>query len=205
MNPLTLYSYRRCPFAMRARMTLEEKQIPYTLIEENLSSLSAELLTLHPEGRVPLLVHTIGGHRQVIYQSTIITEYLEETFPDRPLMPKDPIARAQVRLWTYWCDYIFKPDLDLYKYELSKLPAEEAAALQTRLHEHFAKWNDALNSTGFLVGATFTLADLHLFPFARQFMRIKPPLAKMETYTKLQDWLTRMLARPAFERVMAKP
>src|SRR4051794_35219908 len=114
MNSLILYSFRRCPFAIRVRMVLEEKNIEYQKLEENLSKLSPELLALHPEGRVPLLVHERDGRRQVIFQSSIITEYLDETFPGSPLlaplMPSDPMDRAQVRLWTYWCDQIFKPD-----------------------------------------------------------------------------------------------
>lgn len=189
---------------MRARMALEEKEIAYTIIEEKLSNLSPELLALHPEGRVPLLVHQTNEQRHIIYQSTIITEYLDEAFPARRLMPHGPVERAQVRLWTYWCDYIFKPDLDLYKYELANLDSEKTTALQNRLHEHFTKWNAALQATPYLVGNEFTLADLHLFPFARQFMAIKPSLPLIEKYASLQDWLARMLARPAFERVMSK-
>src|SRR4051794_33777782 len=100
MSTLILHSYRRCPFAIRVRMVLEEKGIPYQLIEENLSHLSPELLAHHPEGRVPLLIHEMNSQKLVVYQSTIITEYLDEAFPQSPLMPKDPKDRAKVRLWT---------------------------------------------------------------------------------------------------------
>ncbi len=204
MQSLTLYSYRRCPFAIRVRMVLEEKNISYQLVEENLSHLSAELLSLHPEGRVPLLVHQLKECRQVIYQSSIITEYLEEAFPDFSLMPQGSVERAQVRLWTYWCDQLFKPDLDLYKYELSTLNEVETTELLTRIHGHLSHWDMTLRSSAFLVGGQMTLADIHLFPFARQFVAIKPGFPELEKYTHLSAWLGQMLARPAFKRVMLK-
>ena len=189
-------------------MVLEEKAIPHRIIEENLSALSSELLALHPEGRVPVLVHETAHetstNRQVIYQSTIITEYLDEVFGGPRLMPADAAARAQVRLWSYWCDEIFKPDLDLYKYELSKLSDAEAAGLRARLSKHLSHWDSALRGSDFLVTKQMTLADIHLFPFARQFFAIKPPLPGLETYSAIAQWLERMTNRPAFARVMSQ-
>lgn len=202
LGKLTLYSYRRCPFAIRARMTLEEKRIQYTKIEENLAELSPELLSMHPEGRVPLLVHETPNGKHVIYQSTIITEYLDELFPENKLMPNDPVSRMKIRLWTYWCDQIFKPDLDTFKYELKNLSENDSAALQNRLHGYFTEWNLTLKESSYMVGDEMTLADIHLFPFARQFSAIKPGLSGSEKYSHLSAWLAKMVSRPTFERVM---
>ncbi len=204
MESLTLYSYRRCPFAIRVRMVLEEKRIPYQRIEENLSNLSAELLSLHPEGRVPLLVHKLRNKEIVIYQSSIITEYLDETFSQNSLMPQDSISRAQVRLWTYWCDQIFKPDLDLYKYDFAKMETDKKADLSTRLNQLLTHWNSQLKLSPFLLGNELTLADIHLFPFARQFFACRPPFENSSQYTHLHDWLARIVGRPSFEKVMGK-
>lgn len=204
MNSLILYSFRRCPFAIRVRMVLEEKKIPYELKEENLSNPSAELLSLHPQGLVPLLIHEVEGKKQIIYESSIITEYLDESFPEIPLMPHAPQDRAQVRLWTYWCNSLFKPDLDLYKYELPNLTSEEVSQLTDRLHSHFSKWNQALQSQSYLVANQLTLADIHLFPFARQFLAAKPQFPGIENYPRLLEWLNQMINRPTFDRVMQK-
>jgi glutathione S-transferase len=210
MTNLTLHTYRRCPFAIRVRMVLEEKGLAYHRIEEDLANLSPQLLALHPEGRVPLLIHQINNDRHVLYESSVITEYLDDAFPDSPLMPKQPIERAQVRLFTYWCDQIFKPKLDLFKYEQSRLTQAELLTLHAHLHELLSYWNAALHSkskskaNAFLINEHLTLADIHLFPFARQFMSIKPALPDIEKYTKLTDWLNQMIARPAFERCMVK-
>jgi glutathione S-transferase len=194
---LTLHSFRRCPFAIRVRMVLEEKQIPFLLIEEDLGSPSQELLKLHPEGRVPVLVDP-ESPLTAIYQSTIITEYLDEKYPQIPLipqlMPQSPAARAQVRLWTYWCDHLFKPNLDEYKYE-HRIPESLPGLL--------SHWNSSLEHSEYLVENRYSLADIHLFPFARQFSGVKNPAGpQLSAYPFLDAWLKRILERPAFERVM---
>jgi glutathione S-transferase len=202
MNRLTLHSFRRCPFAIRVRMVLEEKKLDYQIKEENLSNPSSELLSMHPEGRVPLLIHDLEHQKHVIYQSSIITEYLDEAFPQIKLMPAEPSTRAEIRLWTYWCDHLFKPDLDLYKYELRSLTESDAESLRERLHQHFTKWETALETGPFIMGSQLTLADIHLFPFARQFMAATPPFPGVEKYLKLNQWLSSMISRSSFEKVM---
>ncbi len=201
-DKLVLYSFRRCPFAIRVRMVLEEKNIVYHAIEEKLSHLSSELLSMHPQAKVPLLVHYIGDMKYVIYQSSVITEYLEDAYLQNTLMPKEALDKMQVRLWTYWCDNIFKPDLDIFKYKLSNLEASEQEILILRLHSHFAKWEKTLRESSYLVGNTMTLADIHLFPFARQFFGLKQSTFWQVEYPRTYSWLSTMISRPAFERAM---
>lgn len=181
-------------------MVLEEKALPYTVVEESLREPSSALLRLHPEGKVPLLLH--GD--TVIHESAVITEYLDETFPERPLMPSDPKARAVVRLWTFWCNCLFKPDLDAYKYQWEKLGEEEQAALTARLRAHLAKLEEALAHQAFLLGPELTLADIHVFPFLRQFRKARPEVLSHFPPGKIDAWLERIFTRPSFERVMAK-
>jgi glutathione S-transferase len=197
---IVLHSYRRCPFAMRVRMTLEEKSLEYFVIEENLESFSEELLRLHPEGRVPLLLHD----NQVIYESSIITEYLDEVFPALLLMPQVPKDRAQVRLWTYWCNEIFKPNLDEFKYEWKSLSEEGKLALKERLLDQLSKMEAALTHQEFLLGDELTLADIHLFPFYRQLQRIQSVDLDTAQFSRLNKWLEKILARPSFARAMKK-
>lgn len=198
MNSLVLHSYRRCPFAIRVRTVLEEKGLPYSVIEENLREPSAELLRLHPEGKVPLLIH----NGKAIPESAVITEYLDETFPERPLRPADEMSRTQIRAYTQWCDQEFKPELDRFKYKYPQLPTLEQERVVSRLRELLEKLAKPLNCTPFLLGNDFTLADIHLFPFYRQLS--KTDFRAHHSSPILDAWLERATSRPAFLRAMEK-
>lgn len=187
---------------MRVRMAFEEKGIAYQVIEEDLGNPSAELLRIHPSGQVPVLVH--GD--QVIPESAIITEYVEEIFPNPPLLPADPAGRARVRLWTHWCAETLKGDLDEFKYDWETLNEDERAALLARLHAALEKLAAALSDQPFLLGESITLADIHLFPFYRQLTRARPKEPELLSYpASLNAWLERLVSRPSFVRVMARP
>ena len=203
---LFLHSFRRCPFAIRVRMVLEEKGIPYSVLEENLANPSEALLQMHPEGRVPLLVHVLSYEKRILFQSSVITEYLEDFFSSHAvtLMPLGAWHRARIRLWTYECDQIFKPDLDLYKYELASLENGAKAALLLRLQNQFLKWDSELKDSPFFLGEALSLADIHLFPFVRQFFAIKNSSFDLQTYPHLSRWLHSILERNSFHRVMER-
>src|SRR5262245_35467001 len=95
---LTLYDAHGSPCARRVRAVLLEKGLAWTTRLLDLTKLEQkrpEYLRLNPNGVVPTLVH---GDR-VLYESNVITEYLDEVFPDPPLYPRDPWARAQAKMW----------------------------------------------------------------------------------------------------------
>ncbi len=198
---LILHSFRRCPFAIRVRMVLEEKQIPFSVVEESLANPSEQLLALHPQGLVPLLRH--GEH--VVYESSVITEYLEDLFPTPPLMPQSPKDKSRVRLWTHWCNQIFKPDLDRFKYEFASFNELDRSQLVTRLNAQLDQLETALSGQPFLLGDSFTLADVHVFPFVRQFTRVRPAFPGLDKRLGVSRWLEGILKRPSFARVMAQP
>ena len=86
MSDLELFSMPLCPFAHRVRLVLAEKAIAYRLTEIDLRNKPQAFLKVSPHGKVPALRHS-GYH---ICESAIINEYLDETFPERPLLPRDP-------------------------------------------------------------------------------------------------------------------
>jgi RNA polymerase-associated protein len=98
---LEFYHYWNCPYCQRARVTLAEKGIDYKgiAIDEG-AEMPQELLDINPEGTVPTLKHG----ELALYGSEIIAEYLEERFPEPPLMPASPAERARARLALYICD-----------------------------------------------------------------------------------------------------
>ena len=200
MNDLILHSYRRCPFAIRVRMVLEEKSLSYTLIEEDLAAPSESLVKHHPEGTVPLLIH----RGEVIYESSVITEYLEDTFPSPALRSVSALERARLRMWTVWCDQMFKPDLDLFKYELQTLSQHDQDQLLDRVRSHLRYLDDALIGRRYLMGSELGLADIHVFPFYRQIKKAHPHFDELFQTKRLNPWLEGILQRPSFERAFKK-
>ncbi len=104
-SDLVLYHAWVSSASRRVRFVLEEKQLPYKGILVNLLEFeqhSPEYLKLNPNGFVPTLVH----EGQPIVESSVICEYLDETFPANPLRPCDPRDRARMRVWSKWTDEV---------------------------------------------------------------------------------------------------
>lgn len=95
MAQLELYSASVCPFAHRTRLTLLEKSIDFTLIEIDLENKPDWFTEVSPYSKVPVLKY--GNDR--VWESAIINEYLDEVFPQPPLMPQQPGKRALARIW----------------------------------------------------------------------------------------------------------
>lgn len=201
LDKLIVYSYRRCPFAMRVRIALHEKGIPFEVIEEDLKSFSADLRKLHPEAKVPVLVH---GTR-VIYESAIITEYVDELPSSKAkLMPSDPGLRAEVRLWTYWCNTQFKLELDRFKYGTSRFSKNECEGVEERLVNLLKKLEAALKKSNWLVGEQLSLAEINLFPFLRQLSRIEPTPSFLKEFSNINRWRDEISKRESVTLALAK-
>ena len=97
---MKLFSYSPDPMPTGQGLSWRKKHLPFQLIECDLSNKSKELLELNPYGKVPVLV----DGDTVIYESAIINEYLDEKYPDIPLMPADPSQRARIRIWIDYCN-----------------------------------------------------------------------------------------------------
>lgn len=169
MTEIKIYSAALCPFAHRSRLTLLEKKIPFELSEIDLRNKPANFKEISPYGKVPVLKH--GDHR--VWESTIINEYLEETFPDPPLLPKDPFQRAQARIWINFADTRFFAATAKLLY-LSQTPQQQAEAKQ-ELTEHLRFMEQAglqkLSKTGpYWLGAEISLVDLTFYPVFEQWV-----------------------------------
>jgi glutathione S-transferase len=105
MAAINLWSARACPFAHRTRLALAEKQLAFELIEIDLQNKPAWFTDVSVYGKVPALEH--GGRRFV--ESAIINEYLDEAFPEPPLLPKPAADRALARFWVDYANTRFVP------------------------------------------------------------------------------------------------
>ena len=100
---LILYDFGNSVCCQKVRITLREKGLAWKAIPVNLfkaEQYDPEYLKLNPKGLVPTLVHD----GQAINESTLICEYLDETFPEPPLKPANPAARARMRMWSKFVD-----------------------------------------------------------------------------------------------------
>lgn len=197
MSLHTLYSFRRCPYAMRARMALRYSAVPVSIIEVSLKAKPADMLAASPKGTVPVLVCADG---RVIEQSLEIMHWaLSQNDPDVWLPADRPLIEALIEE----NDTRFKVLLDRYKYAVRypEYPMEhyraQGAVVLQRLE-------CLLEHTPYLTGTTLTLADVALAPFIRQFAHVDRAWFAQAPYPKLQAWLECFLASGLFTAVMAK-
>ena len=107
---MTLYDAARCPFCARVRIALAEKAIGWETIEIDLDNRPDWLYELNPTGKVPVLDDGF-----VLPESAVIMEYLDERYPEQPLLPGDPQSRALARKWVFRFDELVGDDYYAYR------------------------------------------------------------------------------------------
>lgn len=193
-----LYSFRRCPYAMRARLALAVSGAAIGIREVVLRDKPADMLAASPKGTVPVLILSDGA---VIDESLDIMHWaLARTDPENWL-GSDPAGTAAL---ISQCDGPFKHALDRYKYpnryEGAAPLAQRAAGLQI-----LGQWNARLaEAGGHLLTPHRTLADMATFPFVRQFAATDRDWFAAQDLPALQAWLAGHLASPLFRSVMTK-
>lgn len=177
---MILYDAARCPYCARVRIELAEKGLPYEAVEIDLDDRPAWLYRKNPIGKVPVLEEDDG---LVLPESWVIMEYLEERFPEPPLLPADAAERALARLWL--------ERFDRFGDEYYALRRGE----ESRLGERLAELDAALEAQPYLSGREYGLADLGYVPWIlRAHARLGVDL---EPFPFLAAWLARLLERPA--------
>ncbi|QHE88475.1 glutathione S-transferase [Hydrogenophaga sp. BPS33] len=195
-----LYSYRRCPYAMRARMALLVVGVAFDAHEIVLRDKPAAMLALSPKGTVPVLALPDG---RVLEQSLDIVQWAFMAHGD----PVGWWARAQsaenLALLSA-CDGPFKHHLDRTKYlerfagEDHLLHREQAVAVL------LAPLDARLARAEHLGGQTPCATDMAIFPFVRQFAAIDPPWFAQLPLPSLRRWWAHWLAHPLFDAAMVK-
>jgi len=193
-----LYSFRRCPYAIRARLALAHAGLACELREINLRNKPQALLDTSPKGTVPVLVLQDGT---VIEQSLeIMLHALRGNDPDGWLSPTQGGVDDMLALIGR-NDSFFKQALDRCKYP-ERYSAEEVNQAQTDAITWLAVLDAQLAETGFLFGLNPSLADMALRPFVRQFARIDEAQWAEQPWPHLQDWLQRWIDSALFAEVM---
>jgi glutathione S-transferase len=196
----TLYSFRRCPYAMRARMALRYSGVALDIIEVSLKAKPAEMLALSPKGTVPVL--SVDG--QVIDESLAIMRWaLAQNDPQDWLLKEDPAGQALTAALIEENDQAFKVHLNRYKYA-ERYPEQPMSVYRAEGEVFLRKLDELLDGRDYLLAEHPSLADVALMPFIRQFAHVDREWFAQTPYVRLQAWLQRFLESELFTTVMAK-
>ena len=209
-EPLTntrplLYSFRRCPYAMRARLALYGSGIIVELREVVLRDKPIQLRELSPKATVPVLVTTEG---QVIDESLDIMLWaLQQSDPEEWLLQEVPLQSAELHKATMVLidqnDGQFKHWLDHYKYA-ERFPEHPAGYYREQAEVFIAQLEQQLQCHSFLMADKLSLADVAIFPFIRQFAHVDKTWFDQAPYPNVQRWLDGLLTSSLFIDVMSK-
>ncbi|KAA0717955.1 Glutathione S-transferase omega-1 [Triplophysa tibetana] len=190
-----LYSMRFCPFAQRTRLVLHAKGIKHEVVNINTKEKPAWFLEKNPNGTVPVL-ETASG--QVIYESAITCEYLEEVFPQKKLCPADPFERAQHKMLLENFSKVVP-----YFYKLSMSKEGDLSVPEKEFKEKLSQLNDTLSKkkTKYFGGDSLTMIDYFIWPW---FERIEMMGLKhcLDHTPELKLWIERMYENPSVKATM---
>jgi len=192
-----LYSYRRCPYAMRARMALKYAGVAIEIREISLRDKPAHLLQVSPKGTVPVLVLPDGT---VLEQSLDIMHWaLQQRYIDGWLLAD----LEQTQQLIAENDTSFKQALDRYKYAI-RFPEQSMEDYRSQGEVFLAKLEQRLTQTNFLMGKQVSMADVAIFPFIRQFSAVDADWFASTPYVRLKAWLSLLVESELFNSIMGK-
>jgi len=194
-----LYSFRRCPYAMRARLALWVAGDPVQLREVVLRNKPQALLDVSPKGTVPVWV---GSDGRVVDESVLIMLQTLEARDPLGWLPRDGEEDAQIMALIAHNDGPFKLALDRFKYTNRYEGVDREAERQ--ILEGVLTAYEARLQGGWLVGGRRTLADVALAPFVRQLAFAEKPWFDAGPWPKVRAWLDDFLQWPVFLAVMKK-
>jgi len=199
---MILYDSPDCPYGMKVRIVLAEKELEYDVVAVDLKAgqqKQAEFLKLNPFGRVPVLI----DDETLVYDSTIINEYLNDEYPAPALLPEGSAERARARLLEDYADVAFTLPALAIERELEK-PSEERdqgklTTAQDVLRKGLAMLERELAGKQYLAD-DFGLADIAFGPSVLQLEKLG---VRLETsQVNVRAWIQRLSARPSVGAVL---
>ena len=204
---LKLWHLDRSPFGWKVRMVLHEKNVPHQLVIPENKNENPAFAKLNPFRLTPVL-ELPGGH--AIYESTIIAEYLEEAYPEPPMLPKDPWERARLRMLEDTTDQYVNATLREFRaaqfeyappFLIRKKPDEidhkTLESARVKIHEHLARIEAELAGRTYFGGPMFSLADVALAPPLTASLRLLGVLPDAR-YPLIAAWSARIVERSSY-------
>jgi glutathione S-transferase len=195
-----LYSFRRCPYAMRARLALYASGVAVELREVTLRDKPSSMLEASPKGSVPVLV--LPGGRVIDESWDIMHWALQQHDPDGWLGGNSVYIDAAIPLVNE-NDTAFKTNLDRYKYA-DRYPEHPQIYYRCAAESFLQQLECLLGTTRFLLGDVMSIADVAIFPFIRQFSEVDKCWFAQAPYPLLRRWLEIFLSSEDFSAVMKK-
>jgi glutathione S-transferase len=204
MSQVNLYSAKLCPYAHRVRLALREKGVAFDLIEIDLRNKPDWFADVSPHGQVPLLQH--GQNR--LWESSIINEYLDEVFPEPPLMPTDPGLRALARIWINFADTKLMPAC----HNLLLSQDIQQQHWRDKLQQHLLFIDkEGLRQVSkthlYWLGSSLSLVDLSFYPAFEQWAVLEQyrNAALPAECTRLREWLSTIQQYPSVQAIAQTP
>ena len=188
-----LYSFRRCPYAMRARLALAISGVRYELREVQLAHKPAAMLAASPKGTVPVLVL---GDGTVIDESLLIMRWALTRNDPEGWLERDDADLIAIN------DGPFKDDLDRYKYP--ERHGSDALAHRERSLKFLSRIDQRLASAAQLCGSKLGMADAAIMPFVRQFAAVDSEWFAAQPIPHLKAWLAGHLGSTLFQAIMVR-
>ena len=195
-----LYSFRRCPYAIRARLAIKVSDLDVELREIKLSNKPEEMLACSPKGTVPVLILPNGT---VIDESKDIMEWALNQSDPNDWLTDDVALQQEANNLIDYNDNEFKKYLDLYKYA-DRYPENTAEYYRQQGEVFLEKLECELYKTKFILKEDITLVDMAVLPFIRQFAFVDKDWFDKSQYNKLKKWLEMLLETSLFNDVMKK-
>ena len=193
MTRFKLISFKLCPYVQRAAIVLAEKGVPFERVDIDLANKPDWFLKLSPLGKVPVLVVEQDGAEQVLFESAVIAEYLDETLAPQ-LHPADPLAKARHRAWIEFASALLADFYGLYAGDEATFAAKREA-IEAKLDRLEAELGDG----PFFAGETFGLVDAAFAPALRYFEVFDRVLGEafLGDRPRLAAWRRALAKRPS--------
>ncbi|WP_303901823.1 stringent starvation protein SspA [Thiohalomonas denitrificans] len=191
---MTLFSGDNDIYSHRVRIVLAEKGINVDIVNVDLNNLPEDLIDLNPYNSVPTLV----DRDLVLYHSQIIMEYLDERFPHPPLMPVDPVSRANNRMMLY------RIEKDLYSYidVLENGPEKSAVKARKEIRDSLVVVSPVFEQKPFFMADDFSLVDCSLAPLLWRLPAYNISLPKQAA--PLVAYAERLFGRDSFQASLSE-
>lgn len=187
---MTLYSSPTCFFSHRTRLVMAEKSINIDIIEVDPMNLPEDLIDLNPYHSVPTLI----DRDLVLYDSRVIIEYLDERFPHPPLMPVDPVTRAQFRLALFRIEKDWYAQAQQIEDAVDKRQATRARKI---LGESIIASNEVFAMKKYFLSDEFSLVDCSIAPILWRLPEYGIDLG--DQAEAIEKYMGEVFSRPSFQ------